>query len=438
MRWLVEAGICIACVAPLVLLLVLSVSALMGNFLGERGIGVVTRVALTGALVGVLTALVAFTLQESPTLTFRYGSWFASDETRFSFDLSLDWMSLGFAALALTLCNVVAVFSFRYLHREPGFQRYFVQMAMFIAGITFVAVAGSIEVLFVGWELLGLSSALLVGFFHERRAPVDSALRVFAVYRLSDAAMLSAAVLLHHWAGSGSLAQFFFAGADFRPPLPPGRALAIATLLIVAVAGKSALWPLSGWLPRAMEGPTPSSAVYYGALSTHAGCFLLLRAQPLIETSDVAVALVAAGGVATSIYATITGRVQTDVKSAISYAALTQIGIITVEIALGLRTLAFLHIVGHACFRLLQFLSAPNVLHDLHELENRLGTRVPRFHSRALPRRRGLVYLAALERGFADDLVDRVVVAPFFALIAAFDRLDRLLVGDRKGDARWR
>jgi NAD(P)H-quinone oxidoreductase subunit 5 len=303
-------------------------------------------------------------------------------------------------------------------------------MAMFVVGIGFIALAGSIEVLFVGWELLGLSSALLVGFFHERKAPVNNALHVFAVYRLSDAAMLAAAVLVHRWVGSGSLVQFFSADSA-STTLGEGQALAITLLLVVAVAGKSALWPLSGWLPRAMEGPTPSSAVYYGALSIHAGCYLLLRAEPLFEGSDLARVIVGTVGVTTCVYAAITARVQTDVKSAISYAALTQVGLIVVEIALGLRTLAFLHIAGHACFRLLQFLSAPNVLHDLHELENRLDGGLPRDSEPPRNDLRSILYFIALERGFADSLLDHVLVRPFRRVVAGLDRFDRFLVGNK-------
>jgi NAD(P)H-quinone oxidoreductase subunit 5 len=207
----------------------------------------------------------------------------------------------------------------------------------------------------------------------------------------------------------------------------------IAILIIVAVAGKSALLPFSGWLPRAMEGPTPSSAVYYGSLSIHAGCFLLLRAEPLLAHSNVARAMAALAGATTAVYAAITSRVQTDVKSALSYAALTQVGIIVVEISLGFTTLAFIHILGHACFRLLQFLSAPNILHDLHELEGRIGGHLASGRTNGwLPRigGRGL-YFVALERGFADPLLERSLVRPFLWLVGRLDRLDRLLSGSR-------
>src|SRR5262249_50788212 len=162
-----------------------------------------------------------------------------------------------------------------------------------------------------------------------RAAAVASAFRVLAVYRVSDAAMLSAAVLLRHLAGSDSLSLLFGrADAASTEALTGTHATIIALLLIVAVAGKSALLPFSSWLPRAMEGPTPSSAVYYGSLSIHAGCFLLLRAAPLLERAAAARVVVGILGAVTAVFAGMTTRVQSDVKSSLAYASLTQVGII--------------------------------------------------------------------------------------------------------------
>jgi NAD(P)H-quinone oxidoreductase subunit 5 len=207
-------------------------------------------------------------------------------------------------------------------------------------------------------------------------------------------------------------------------------ATTIAVLLVVAAAGKSALLPFSGWLPRAMEGPTPSSAVYYGSLSIHAGCFLLLRAAPLLEQAPTARLLVGIIGVTTALFSTLVTRVQSDVKSSLAYASLTQVGIIVLEIALGLYTIAFLHLAGHASFRLLQFLSAPNVLHDLHGLEAAAGERLTpeaRFESMIPAAVRRQLYLFALERGFLDAVIDRLVVEPFLAATRAMSRFDELL-----------
>jgi NADH-quinone oxidoreductase subunit L len=341
-------------------------------------------------------------------------------------------LSLAFAALSAAIAGVVCAFSNRYLHRESGYNRYFVLLAMFVTGLLLVALAGNVEVLFIGWEFVGLSSALLVAFFHERPAPLANALRVLSVYRISDAAMLSAAVLLRHVAGTDSLSLLFgsargVSSVDLSGP----SATIIAVLLIIAVAGKSALLPFSGWLPRAMEGPTPSSAVYYGSLSIHAGCFLLLRSAPLLEHAPAARILAGALGAATAIFAGITTRVQSDVKSSLAYAALTQVGLIIFEIAIGWYTVAFIHLAGHACFRLLQFLSAPNVLHDLHGMENAIGNRPSPasgyLETIASERVRRVLFLIALERGFLDSILDRVVIDPFMRLARQLTRLDRWL-----------
>jgi NAD(P)H-quinone oxidoreductase subunit 5 len=257
-------------------------------------------------------------------------------------------------------------------------------------------------------------------------------LRVFSVYRISDAAMLSAAVLLRHTAGSDSLSLLFGGGGGAATPALAGpSATIIAVLLILAVACKSALLPFSSWLPRAMEGPTPSSAVYYGSLSIHAGCFLLLRAAPLLEHAPAARLLAGAAGATTAVFAGITTRVQSDVKSSLAYASLTQVGIIIVEIAIGWYTIAFVHLAGHACFRLLQFLSAPNVLHDLHGIQDAIGERPSaggdHLEMVTSDRTRRRLFLVALERGFLDAILDRVVVEPFTQFARALTRVDQWL-----------
>jgi NAD(P)H-quinone oxidoreductase subunit 5 len=171
--------------------------------------------------------------------------------------------------------------------------------------------------------------------------------------------------------------------------------------------------------------------VYYGSLSIHAGCFLLLRAAPLLEQVPAARVFAFGLGAATALFAGTTARVQSDVKSSLAYASLTQVGIIVTEIAIGWYTIAFLHLAGHACFRLLQFLSAPNVLHDLHGLEDAIGDHAspdrPHLGVARSDRARRHLFLIALERGFLDRILDRVVVEPFTRLARLLTRLDQWL-----------
>jgi NAD(P)H-quinone oxidoreductase subunit 5 len=417
---------------PAILFAVLGCASLLNRPLRERWTGALTGGAMMMSCAALVVALVVYGVSGTGNRLLSYGAWSTSHEGGIAIEFLVDRLSLAFAALSAGIAGIVSAFSNRYLHREPGYDRYFLLLAMFVTGMLLVALAGNVEVLFIGWEFVGLSSALLVAFFHGRPAPVSNALRVLSVYRISDAALITAAVLLRHFAGTDSLSLLFggiHSGSTVA--LSGTSASLIALLLIVAVAGKSALLPFSGWLPRAMEGPTPSSAVYYGSLSIHAGAFLLLRSAPLLEHAGVVRVLVGGIGVATTIFAGITTRVQSDVKSSLAYASLTQVGIIVVEIAIGWYTIAFLHLAGHACFRLLQFLSAPNVLHDLHGMEDAFGERasVARgYLERSISNRsRRLLYLVALERGFLDNIIDRVVVEPFMQIAGQLTRFDRWL-----------
>lgn len=418
--------------SPVILLALLGGASLLNRPLGERWTGRLAAASMLISSVALSAAFIDYGVAGTGARLLSYGAWSTSHGGGIRIEFLVDRFSLAFAALSAVIAGIVSAFSNRYLHRESGYNRYFVLLAMFVTGMLFVALAGNVEVLFIGWEFIGLSSALLVAFFHGRSAPLSNALRVLSVYRISDAAMLTAAVLLRHFAGSGSLSLLFggVTGGSVEA-LTGTSATVIATLLIIAVAGKSALLPFSGWLPRAMEGPTPSSAVYYGSLSIHAGCFLLLRAGPLLEHAPAARIGVGVLGVATAIFAGIATRVQSDVKSSLAYASLTQVGIIVVEIAMGWYTVAFIHLAGHACFRLLQFLSAPNVLHDLHAMENAIGERPSPAHGyleRLAPSRlRRLLYLVALERGFLDSIIDRVVVAPFMRFANQLTHFDRWL-----------
>jgi NAD(P)H-quinone oxidoreductase subunit 5 len=415
-------------------LALLGCASLLNRPLGERWTGRIAAGSMMIACAALSAALVVYGVTGTGARLLSYGAWSASHEGSIAIEFLVDRLSLAFAALSAGIAGIVSAFSNRYLHRDAGYNRYFVLLAMFVTGMLYVALAGNVEVLFVGWEFVGLSSALLVAFFHGRPSPVSNALRVLSVYRISDAAMFTAAVLLRHVAGSDSL-SLLFGGAisGSGAALTGTSATLIAMFLIVAVAGKSALLPFSGWLPRAMEGPTPSSAVYYGSLSIHAGCFLLLRSAPLLEHAPLARVLVGGLGAATAIFGGITTRVQSDVKSSLAYASLTQVGIIVVEIAVGLYTVAFIHLAGHACFRLLQFLSAPNVLHDLHGMESAIGERPSQARSYLAiltsTRMRRVLYLVALERGFLDSIIDRVVVLPFIRFASHLTRLDRWLCG---------
>ena len=368
------------------------------------------------------------------------GDWVVTPAFHLKFQFILDLLSLSYVILALVLCNIIGAFSTRYLHRERGYNRFFLLFAIFLLGMVVAALSDTVETLFAGWEMVGLSSVLLIAFFQERPAPPRNGLRVWIVYRVCDAALMLAAVLMHELSGGGDFDHLVGAGAwphVGEVPAAPHFVL-LGSLFVIAAAGKSALIPFSGWLPRAMEGPTPSSAVFYGALSVHLGAFLLLRINPLLASSVWLSAVVVALGLLTAVFAYLAGRVQTDIKSALAFASLAQVGIIFAEIGLGLDHLALIHLLGHACLRTLQFVRAPSLLHDHHQLENAIGARPedekPGWEEKLSPGLRAGLYRFALERGYLDSLLEKVAVRPFLFLFQGLDVFDRklaALLGDR-------
>ena len=191
--------------APLTLVVGISLLSLWTSAIHENAISRLTFATTTAALLAALGVTTAMIRTGTAELVLDAGDWIAIDAEAFHFHLAFvfDHLSLPFLLLTLVLCGTVAAFTSRYLHREPGYQRFFLLYSLFTLGMIISCLAGTVEVLFLGWELVGLSSALLVGFFHERPVPVHNGLRVWTVYRLADAAFLLAALSLHHLSGQG-------------------------------------------------------------------------------------------------------------------------------------------------------------------------------------------------------------------------------------------
>jgi NAD(P)H-quinone oxidoreductase subunit 5 len=418
--------------APFLLTVMLGILLLLDRRPSERTTVRWVQAAVVSGLLAAMVVLAAMLTLATRHVAIDMGHWVAIPRHyHFSVKFVFDRLSVPMAILSFVLSGTIGAFASKYLHRERGFHRFFVLYAIFLLGMVVASLAGTIETLFAGWELVGLSSALLVAFFQERPAPARNGLWVWVVYRVSDAALVLAAVAMHHLRGEGDFGQLL--GPDPWPMgqamIAPHQALVVGLLMLVAAAGKSALVPFSGWLPRAMEGPTPSSAVFYGALSVHLGAFLLLRISPILDESAALSAIVLGLGLVTAIFAYLAGSVQADIKSALAYASLTQVAIIVVEIGLGLRYVALVHLLGHACLRTLQFLRAPTLLHDYHTLENAIGEHLPKAPvpwTRAVTERAsGWLYRLALEQGYLDTILTTYVVRPFVGALRWCDRLER-------------
>lgn len=295
----------------------------------------------------------------------KYWLLFEHEGFRFILDFYFDRITAVFAVIGAFITISVILFSQYYMHRDEGFKRYFNALLLFYTGFSFAVFAGNFETLFIGWEIFGFTSFLLIGYYRDRYLPVKNAFKVLSLYRLGDVCLILAMWMAHHVFHTNitftELAQANWL-STFGVDVNGGSLLFIAVMVLIAAAVKSAQFPFSSWLPRAMEGPTTSSAIFYGALSAHLGIFLLLRTTPLWQPIPGFSLGIIALGLITATLAAMTAKVQSTIKTQIAYGAITQMGLMLIEIGLGWHTLALLHFAGHACLRAYQLLVSPSTL----------------------------------------------------------------------------
>ncbi|UPT68453.1 MAG: hypothetical protein M0D57_07415 [Sphingobacteriales bacterium JAD_PAG50586_3] len=289
---------------------------------------------------------------------------FKTDGYEFFIDFYFDKITVVYLFVGSFLTFLVTVYSRYYMHREEGYKRFFNAIMFFFVGYNIAIFAGNFETLFMGWEVLGISSFLLIAFYRNRYLPVKNAVKVFSIYRVGDVGILLAMWLSHHlWHENITfmkLNNYELVSSQLQNHTLMG--VIISLLILVTAAAKSAQLPFSSWLPRAMEGPTPSSAIFYGSLSVNMGVFLLLRTFPFWEHQFSVRIIIGVLGLVTSVVATGIARVQSSVKSQIAYASIAQIGLIFIELALGLDYLALFHFAGNAFLRTYQLLVSPSVV----------------------------------------------------------------------------
>ncbi len=408
----------LAILAPLAMALLTGIRLLLADrWLPESVVARAVRLGLTASVAGsAVTALRHFGVWgPGASGEVDFGSWVNIGTYEVPAVLYLDHVAVAFSLLGAALTGLVGRFSVTYLHKEAGFARFFVLLGFFGTGTQLVAFAGALDLFFAGWEAIGISSALFIGFFHERPEPVRGAVRAFVTYRLCDLGFLVAIVTTHEHLGSTRLSDLAAVGR-----LPATEITIIGILLLVAAFGKSAQLPFSGWLVRAMEGPTPSSALFYGAVSIHCGLFLLLRTAPVLAASPVAAWTGVTVGLLTAVYGAAATRTHADAKGALAHATLSQAGLILAEICLGFSTLALVHLVGHALLRAWQYLRAPNTIHDAHHFGHHASPS-PDAEWSMLQR---AWYLLPLHRFRLEDRLDALASA-VLALARGLHRLDQ-------------
>jgi NADH-quinone oxidoreductase subunit L len=256
---------------------------------------------------------------------------------------------------------LIHVYSVGYMHGEDGFTRFFTYMNLFMVSMLLLVMGNNYAVLFIGWEGVGLCSYLLIGYYYDKVSAAKAASKAFVVNRIGDAGFLLAIFLVFINFKTLDYTKVFAQVGHLSPEM----ATAISLCLLVGAVGKSAQIPLYTWLPDAMEGPTPVSALIHAATMVTAGVYMIVRNHVIFDLSPTAMGVVGLVGGATALFAATIGLVQNDIKRVLAYSTVSQLGYMFLGCGIGAYTAAIFHLMTHAFFKALLFLSAGSVIHAL-------------------------------------------------------------------------
>ncbi|WP_394752749.1 proton-conducting transporter membrane subunit [Crenothrix sp.] len=380
---------------------------------------------LTGLSIIVMLALWAS--QGFPNVEYEWFSLYETADYHFPVLFFLDRVGAVYLLCVWIIFSIIVKYCRYYLHRETGYKRFFLNIFGFLFGLNLIILSGSIDMLFAGWEIVGISSFLLIAFYRHRVQPIRNALRAYTIYRFCDIGLLLGTWMSHmlfhespHFSQLNSLYE-----STLLASLGYGELSLLTCLIIIAASGKSAQFPFCFWLPRAMEGPTPSSAIFYGALSVHLGVFLLLRTDPIWSYHYITRAIIFSIGLLTVFIASLSEKTQSNIKGQIAYASITQVGFMFIELSLGLDTLVLFHFMGNAFLRCYQLLVSPSIITHLLRVEGAADTD---FYVEKSPMRQFLpisirnqlpevlqntLYVFSLQEGGLEFLVRSLLWTPF-------------------------
>ncbi len=347
----------------LLILLPLAGSAVLlagGRRLPERWAGLLGTLTVGAGFVLAVVAGGDFLTGGGETLHVPWFDWLRPLGVRAG--LLWDPLSALMALVVTGVGSLIHLYSIGYMKGDPRFGRFFSYLNLFVASMLILVLADGFALLFVGWELVGLCSYLLISFWFEKPAAAAAGKKAFVVNRVGDAGFLVALMLVFSTFGSlGYQEVLGRAPAD----LSTGRATAICLLLLLGAAGKSAQFPLYVWLPDAMEGPTPVSALIHAATMVTAGVFMVARTGALFDLAPTAAAVVAAVGIGTALYAATIAVAQHDIKRVLAYSTISQLGYMFAGVGAGAYVAGLFHLTTHAFFKALLFLGAGAVIHAL-------------------------------------------------------------------------
>jgi NADH-quinone oxidoreductase subunit L len=310
-------------------------------------------------------------------LRFTLYEWVPAGDFRVPINFLVDNLTAALLIVVTTVGMLVHVYSIGYMAHDPGRWRFFAYLNLFMFSMLLLVLADNFLLLFAAWELVGLSSYLLIGFWYRRRTAALAAKKAFLVNRVGDFGFGLGIAALWTTVGSLNFADVF---AFFAPDggvagLEGWMVIGIALLLFAGAVGKSAQFPLHVWLPDAMEGPTPVSALIHAATMVNAGVYFVARANPIFAQAPEAMVFIAAVGIFTAILAASIAFTQRDIKRVLAYSTLSQLGYMFAALGVGAFTAAIFHLVTHGFFKGLLFLGSGSVIHAVHEEQdmNRMG-----------------------------------------------------------------
>ena len=346
------------------------VNATMGKRLpkavsgGLASLAMVLAFLIAVAQVWALAAIPAESRQINQTLF----TWFSSGDLSIDLTFRLDALSAVMILVITGIGSLIHIYSTSYMDHEtdPDFARYFSYLNLFCFFMLLLVLGSNVLVMFVGWEGVGLCSYLLIGFYYEKKSASDAAKKAFVVNRIGDAAFILGALLMFVTFGSLDFTTVALAVKELPPEVTFGTLSLITLLLFIGATGKSAQIPLYVWLPDAMEGPTPVSALIHAATMVTAGVYLIGRNAVLFEHAPVTMGIIAVVGAATALLAGTIGLVQNDIKRVLAYSTVSQLGYMFLAMGVGAFGAGIFHLYTHAFFKALLFLGSGAVIHALH------------------------------------------------------------------------
>jgi NADH:ubiquinone oxidoreductase subunit 5 (subunit L)/multisubunit Na+/H+ antiporter MnhA subunit len=425
-------------IIPVLSFLFLGANLLLKFKWNERLVYRYARATLYLTLFSLILTSIHFFQHDGKAIYLNFHPWFHLPGHEFKLQFQFDYLSLVYCFLISVLSIVISKFSSTYLLGERGFHRFFLLMLLFNAGNMLIILAGNIDLLIVGWEWVGFTSVLLISFFTNRNFPVKNSMYAFVSYRICDVCLLLAAVLFHNYYHETSFSHIFQGTSwpDLSLTHDHGNGQAsffIGLFFIGASLAKSSQFPMCGWLSKAMEGPTPSSAIFYGGISIHLGCFLILRTAPFIYSHATLMTLLIIIGLITAVYGTMVGRTRADTKTTLAYASMTQVGIIMIEIACGFERIALVHIFSHAIIRTFQFLRSSSLMQDFLDnpliYENSVVKTGVQYEKVFGEKLQSFLYYFSLDGFYLDTFITRFILNPILSLSYILNQFEEKYCG---------